>query len=507
MKFWLLLCVLICVAMPCSGGAERGQPNVLFIIVDDLNCRVGCYGDPVAKTPHLDRLAGKGVLFERAYCNFPLCNPTRSSVMSGQFPTTTGVLDNKTWLVPPPGHPTLPQHFESHGWMRGEFGKVWHEPQNNGQIDFTNPPDSRTGNLGYTPAQQKLWYTAAQRKQQQAAEPEFWTHAQNYDHYRADPPPAEQVQRLRNGPNVFGPVPAGPGTPDIAHADGAIQFLQSQDTSGQPFFLAVGFQKPHVPLKAPQEFFELYTAETLPLPPDFANEPTLPSGASPLDTRRNLDLYADRSFTAHEARAALHAYYACVSYIDAQLGRVLDALEATGEMNNTLIVLWGDHGWHLSEKGFFAKGTLFEVAIRAPLIIVDPRRDASAGRTCRRIVQFLDIYPTLADLAGLPLPPALEGVSLRPLLDDPAAVWDRPAFTVQSRGWSLGRRIRTERWAYSQWNGEDQGGAMLFDHNHDPHELNNLAHDPAYAEVVTTLKSQLRRSPIAAMPGPEANDP
>jgi uncharacterized sulfatase len=174
---------------------------------------------------------------------------------------------------------------------------------------------------------------------------------------------------------------------------------------------------------------------------------------------------------------------------------VLHALEASGQADNTLIVLWGDHGWHLSEKGFFAKGTLFEIAIRSPLIIVDPRREASAGRVCRRIVQFVDIYPTLADLAGLPLPAALEGVSLRPLLDDPDAAWDKPGFTVQSRGWSLGRRIRTERWAYSEWD-DDPAGAMLFDHDTDPHELRNLAADPAHAETVASLQQQLRTSPV-----------
>jgi arylsulfatase A-like enzyme len=471
--------------------APSSQPNVLFVIVDDLNCRIACYRDPVAHTPHLDRLAARGILFDRAYCNFPLCNPTRSSVLSGQYPTTTGVLDNKTWLVPPEGHPTLPQHFQQHGYARAEFGKIWHEPGNNGEIDPANPPEPRS---------RFPWYNPSQRAEQQRTQPDFWTVAENYDHYRADPPPPSMIEALRRGPNVFGPVPAGRGTPDITHADKAIEFLENHDASAQPFFLAVGFQKPHVPLKAPQEFFDLYEAEELPLPLDFANKPTLPRDADPRNTRRNLDLYADRDFTAAEARAALRAYYACVSYMDAQLGRVLHALEASGQADNTLIVLWGDHGWHLSEKGFFAKGTLFEVAIRSPLIIVDPRREASAGRVCRRVVQFVDIYPTLADLAGLPLPPALEGVSLRPLLDNPDAAWDRPAFTVQSRGWSLGRRIRTERWAYSEWD-DDPAGAMLFDHDTDPHELRNLAADPAHANALATLQEQLRTSPVGRSAG------
>ena len=482
--FFVLLLPLATILGSRASGQEK--PNVLFVIVDDLNCRIACYGDPVAKTPHLDRLAGRGVLFERAYCNFPLCNPTRSSVLSGQYPTTTGVLDNKTWLVPPQGHPTLPQHFAQQGWARAEFGKVWHEPGNNGEIDPANPPEP----LGRYP-----WYTPGQRAEQQRTQPGFWTLPRNYDHYRYDPPPPEHVEVLRKGPNVFGPVPVGRSTPDITHADEAIRFLERHDASAQPSFLAVGFKKPHVPLKAPQEFFDLYRPEELPLPPGFANEPTLPPGADARNQRRNLDLCADRSFTAAEARAALHAYYACVSYTDAQLGRVLDALDASGQADNTLIVLWGDHGWHLSEKGMWAKGTLFDISARAPLIVVDPRRKSTAGRACRRIVQFVDIYPTLADLAGLPLPPALEGVSLRPLLDDPDAAWNRPAFTVQSRGWSLGRRIRTERWAYSEWD-DDPTGAMLFDLENDPHEMRNLADDPACAAVLATLEKQLRTSPV-----------
>jgi iduronate 2-sulfatase len=472
-----------------SSSAKGPPPNILFIIVDDLNCHIACYGDPVANTPHLDRLAARGVRFDRAYCNSPLCNPSRSSVLSGLHATTTGVLDNKTWLVPPAGHPTLLQHFQQHGYARAEFGKIWHEPGNNGEIDPANPPAPRGPNP---------WYLPAQRAEQQRTQPNFWTVSANYDHYRADPPPTSMVEALRRSANVFGPVPAGNQTPDIKIADGAIEFLKSHDATAHPFFLAVGFNKPHVPLRAPQEYFDLYRPEELPLPPDFANKPGLPLGAGEKNQRRNLDLYADRSFTAVEARAALHAYYACVSFMDAQLGRVLDALEKSGQAGNTLIVLLGDHGWHLSDKGMFAKGTLFETVTRAPLIIVDPRRKEAAGGASRRVVQFVDIYPTLADLAGLPLPPALEGMSLRPLLDDPEAAWDTPAFTVQARGWSLGRRIRTARWAYSEWDGTGEG-AMLFDHDHDPHELRNLANDSSHRETVVSLQRQLRGSRVGSL--------
>lgn len=482
------LTLFFCVSVAPRASAADEKPNVLFVIVDDLNCRIASYGDPVAKTPYLDRLAARGVRFDRAYCNFPLCNPSRSSVLSGQYPTTTRVLDNKTWLVTPDGHPTLPQHFQQHGYARAEFGKIWHERSNNGEIDPANPPQPRSKNL---------WHTPAQRAEQQRSEPDFWTVPKNFDHYRYDPPTPEAVEVLRRTANQFGPVPAGRGTPDITHADNAIAFLRDHDEEAQPFFLAVGFQKPHVPLNAPQEYFDLYEAEELPLPPDFANEPMIPEDADPRNTRRNLDLYADREFSAAEARAALHAYYACVSYTDAQIGRVLDALEATGQGDRTVVLLWGDHGWHLSEKGFFAKGTLFDISIRSPLIIADPRRESTAGSVCRRIVEFVDIYPTVADLAGLPLPSGLEGTSLTPLLDDPDAAWDREAFTVQSRGWSLGRRIRTDRWAYSEWDGET-GGAMLFDHDADPHELRNLAGDSEYADIIAELRGRLHQSPVLA---------
>jgi iduronate 2-sulfatase len=231
------------------------------------------------------------------------------------------------------------------------------------------------------------------------------------------------------------------------------------------------------------------------LPPDFANEPTGPANTPPDELRSNLDLFACRSFTAAEARAALHAYYACVSYMDAQLGRVLDALEKKGLRDNTIIVFWGDHGWHLSDKGMWAKGTLFESAARGPLLIADPREKGTTGQASPRVVQYLDIFPTLVELCIVEKPAWLEGTSLAPLLKDPQAAWDKPAFTVQPRDWFIGRSIRTERWRYTEWD-EGRRGNALFDHDNDPHEMRNLASDPAQQAIVAQLEQQLRESKV-----------
>lgn len=467
---------------PTTSG--RRKPNVLFVISDDLNCRIGCYGDPLAKTPHIDRLASRGVRFERAYCQFPLCNPTRCSVLSGRYPTSTGVLDNNTLLLRDAHTEPLQDCFRRHGYAVAEHGKVWHGR-----------------NRGIRPGELKPqgdWSLPAERARQQIDEPDYWdTHHSPYRHRTiADP-------NRYAWANVYGPLKLGDRGRDAPTADRAIASLREFKSSDRPFFLAVGFRLPHVPLTAPPEFFDLYDPGKMPLPPDFANQPTLGPRMPRDELRVNLDLFAGRSFSETEAREAIRAYYACISYMDAQLGRVLDELERLGLHENTIIVFWGDHGWHLSEKGMWAKGTTFEVSAHGPLIIVDPRNKAVAGRASPRVVQYLDMYPTLVDLCGLNGPKTLEGHSLWPLLENPEAKWNHLAFTVQTRGWFIGRSVRTERWRYTEWD-EGRRGAMLFDHDTDPREMRNLINDPRHAAVVKEMKNLLSDGPITPATGSES---
>lgn len=466
-------------AAVCSFAQSTGaKPNVLFIVVDDLDCRIRSYGDPIAITPNIDRLAKRGVRFDRAYCQYPLCNPTRSSVLSGRYPTSTGVLDNNTYLVLEPGQHTMPKYFERNGYAIADFGKLFH-----------------TFNRGFPkdepiPAR-PAWFTPEQRAQQQREQPNYWSSVHSpYRNLRL-PNPSQYAWA-----NVYGPLPEGDRGQDAKIADDALAALTKMAAAGKPFFLAAGFHKPHVPLTAPKEFFDLYDPAEMPLPPDFDTEPRRAKGMPSDEFRENIDLFASRSFSAQEAREAMRAYYACTTYTDTQIGRLLDKLRDLGLERNTIVVLWGDHGWHLSEKGMWAKGTLFEVSARGPMIVADPRKP-SAGKTCRRTVQYLDLYPTLVNLCGLPSAGWLEGASLAPLLENPAAPWDKPAYTVQAREWYIGRSVRDERWRYTEWD-EGRRGAALFDHENDPHEMRNLAADKNHQREVERLRQLLRTGPVAS---------
>lgn len=455
--------------------AQPPRPNVLFVVVDDLDCRVGCYGDRVARTPHIDSLAARGVRFDRAYCQFPLCNPTRSSVLSGRYPTSTGVLDNNTWLTLRAGEQMLPAYFAGHGYGVATHGKIWHGPNRGFAPGEALPPK--------TP---QRWVTPADRARQQRESPAFWE--DNHTPYRNLTLPAPRQYAWANN---YGPLPEGDPGVDAPIADAALKSMERMAQSGQPFFLAVGFHRPHVPLTAPMKYFDLFDPEEMPLPPDFDTEPRLIDGVPRDEFRSNIDLFAGRAFTVQEAREAMRAYYASMAYMDDQVGRLLGQLKALELDRNTIVILWGDHGWHLGEKGMWAKGTLFETSARGPMIVADPRTGFEHGAVCRRIVQYLDIAPTLVDLAGLPACAWHQGTALRPLLVEPTANWDRPAITVQVRSWFVGRSIRTERWRYTEWD-EGRRGRALYDHDTDPHEMRNLAAVDAHAGTVAALSKELK---------------
>ena len=440
-------------ALLCAATPRR--PNVLFVISDDLNNDFGGLGRLAdIRSPHLDRLEARGVRFEHAYCQYPLCNPSRVSLFSGLYPTTTQVLDNVT---PPryavPDFVTLPQHLHAHGYQARYFGKVFHLL------------DPRSWN-DHAPAPNR----------QKVKQFNYWI----------EPVTAGNADVAASLRGMMQPK-SGPAETleDYKIADDAIGALREFQSSPQPFFLAVGFRRPHVPLIAPQAVFDLYSPGRIRLPADFGAMPAWKN--VPADAfRPNLDLFFDLAATKAKARERIAAYYACVTFLDSQLGRLLDELERLGQARDTIIVLVADHGWHLGQKGMWAKMRLFENSASVPLLIADPRK-ATGGSRCRAIVESLDIYPTLVELCGLPMPELLEGQSLARFLDDPRAGWDRPARTVMLRNGYLARTVRTARWRYTEWD-SGRRGTELYDHERDPYELQNLAGKQKYRGAISELK-------------------
>lgn len=428
------------------GAASQDRPNVLFIAVDDLRPALGCYGDARAKTPSLDKLAAAGVRFDLAFCQYPLCNPSRASLMTGRLPKTTQIMDNTTWFrTPMPDVVTLNQHFRSNGYAALRTGKIYH-----GGLD-----DEKGWDEGAEPMTPRKPRTPQENERRR----------QTSDRWEALEGAEERV-------------------PDARNATRAIELLEKH--RGKPFFLALGFSKPHTPFLAPKKYFDLHDPAAVKLPPDFAPRPTPCPGAPKGALTPNGDIFIQRDATEEEARRMIAAYSACVSFVDAQVGRVLDALERLGLREKTVVVFFGDHGFHLGEKGKWSKhGSLYEAGTRVPLLVSAP--GLARGRACGRPVELVDLYPTLADLCGLPAPAGLEGKSLRPLLENPEAAWDKPARAFSKHGRVLGRAVRTERWRFVDWGGE----AELYDHSSDPHEMKNLAADPAHAETVRELKGLL----------------
>lgn len=468
-----LLCLAL-VTVFSGSSIAAARPNVLFLISDDLNNYLGCYGDPRAKTPHIDRLAARGVRFDRAYCAFPLCGPSRNAMLTGLYPNSNGILANaQIFRQTIPAHASLPQTFRRAGWFAARIGKLYHY----------NVPRS-IGTDGHD-------------------DPASWELELN---------PAG-VDRLEEEPDIFTLTPGQFGgtlswyaspKDDGHHTDGKIAadaewvLERCAKQKDRPFFLAVGFFRPHTPYVAPKTpYFGWYPEAQMPLHSTVdQNPPEVPAAA--------LGSYKKEQDKLTDAlrRQCVQAYYASISFMDAQVGRVVDALDRLGLANNTIIVFTSDHGYHMGEHGLWQKMSLFEGSARVPLLIVAPGV-TPRGAVAKSPVSHLDLYPTLAELAGVTAPSNLQGQSLVPLLKDPNARGRGWALTQVTRGSGakrfFGYSLRTPRWRYTEWD-EGRAGTELYDHDNDPRELANLAGKAEHAATIAELSARVRAAARTSFP-------
>ncbi len=487
MKTSLLVCTFLAALHATLTAAEPVRKNVLFLISDDLNNFLGAYGDKRAKTPNIDKLAARGVRFDRAYCAFPLCGPSRNSMLTGLYPNSTGILANaQIFRQTIPAQVSLSQAFRHAGYFAARIGKLYHY----------NVPKSVGTNGHDDPASWELELNPA------------------------------GVDRLEEEPQIFSLTPGQFGgtlswyaspKDDAHHTDGLMardaewvleRCAQQKD---RPFFLAVGFFRPHTPYVAPKTpYFDWYPEAQMPVhPPVDQNPPEVPAAALGSYKKEQDKLTDDLR------RQAVQAYYASISFMDAQVGRVVDALDRLGLAESTIIVFTSDHGYHMGEHGLWQKQSLFEESARVPMLIVAPGV-AKKGTVAAAPVSQVDLYPTLTELAGVKAPANLQGQSLVPLLKDPTATGRGWALTQVVRGGNFNRQgaaaavadrgnrffgysLRTARWRYTEWD-EGAQGRQLYDHDADPKEMTNLAEKPEHAATVAELSAQLRAAAKSTFP-------
>ncbi len=470
------------VLLAFAGFASAAdKPNVLFLISDDLNHYLGCYGDPRAKTPHLDALAERGVRFDKAYCAFPLCGPSRNSMLTGLYPNSSGILANsQIFRQTIPSHLSLSQAFRLDGYFAARIGKLYHY----------NVPNSIGTNGHDDPGSWELELNPA-----------------GVDRLELD-----DVFTLT--PGQYGGTLSWLASPksDEHHTDAKLAadaewvLERCAKDKSRPFFLAVGFYRPHTPYVAPKEpWFGLYDPAEMPLFPTVDQNPPEVPAAALASYKKDQDQLTDDL-----RRQCVHAYYASISFMDAQVGRVVAALDRLGLAENTILVFTSDHGYHMGEHGLWQKQSLFEGSARVPLMIVAPGV-TNAGGVAATPVSHVDLYPTLAELAGVKTPENLQGQSLVPILKYPSAKGRGWALTQVARGGGgggkakaggkrfFGYSLRTERWRYTEWD-EGAKGAELYDHGNDPGELANLAGKPEHAVTVAELSGQLREAVKGSFP-------
>lgn len=547
----ILACVSMIVITTLVAG--RDAPNVLFITVDDLRPELGCYEKPYVISPNIDRLAADGIVFTRAYCQQAICNASRASFMTGLRPDSTGVYDLVThFRKKVPDVVTLPQIFKNHGYHTQAIGKIYH-PAFPGfgigsdlgdPVSWSEPHWLPGPRYYYSPLGEKLAREAFDTAMRSTAPggPNWVKEVKARQNARGSSGHSSTGEDDWKTVNVRVLATEAPDVPDETLYDGqvaahAIAALQRQRKrrdglpSGrpQPFFLAVGFLKPHLPFIAPRKYWDLYDPKKLQIAANPGPPYDVPAIAMAIEMDELRDTYPldvsvpspgmesphpqepygfpkSGPLTREQAIQLRRGYYACVSYVDAQIGRILAELERLDFARDTIIVLVGDHGFSLGEHGLWGKLTNFEDATRSPLIISAPGRIVGGLRTSA-LVELVDIYPTLCDLASLPMPDRLEGVSLVPLMKNPHIAWKKAAFSQYPRKDGMGYTMRTERYRYTAWQSTSadapEGDIELYDHTIDPAETLNLARMPRYAALAAGLREQLKRGWRDAAPPSE----
>ncbi len=462
------------------------KKNVLFIAIDDLRPQLGCYGEEQMISPNIDRMASEGLLFERAYCQQAVCSPSRISLLTGLRCETTKIYDlvrmKKDVL---PDIVSLPQHFKNNGYETISLGKIYHHNEDDPDA-WSKPPLRFMVGSGYVTEEGKKLV-----KLNKESNPKSGTK---------------------------GPVTESADVADNVYSDGkladkAIEELQL--LKDKPFFLAVGFRKPHLPFTAPKKYWDMYDPQKLKL----ADNPFYPEGVTPYtmnnygELRNYYNMPRGKERVNDElARHLIHGYYACVSFIDAQIGRMLDELERLGLRENTIIVLWGDHGWKLGEHDSWCKHTDFEIDCNAPLLISDPQMTKKGIHT-RALTEFIDIYPTLCELTGLPKPAHLEGLSFKPLMENPDLPWKKAATSIwvenkyryDPETQIIGYAIKTDRYRYIEWRHTKSGeirARELYDHEVDPDENKNVAEKTEYAGTVKEMHDLMNQDHASYRPAP-----
>jgi arylsulfatase A-like enzyme len=512
LKYTLFLVALLVPTLYAqSSNTSTARPNVLFIAVDDLRPELGCYGKDYMKTPNIDALSKTGMVFEHAYCQQAVCSPSRSSLLTGTRPDTTQVWDLFThFRTALPNVVTVQQNFMNQGYFVQGMGKIFHGGYND-PASWTVP--------WVTPA--APIYVAAESLRvsplKTEAEPDD-TVKQTMDKEHPKKKKKKALASDEDGPGTRGPAFEHANVPDNTYQDGkvadlAIETLNQLKNKKEPFFLAVGFIKPHLPWVAPQKYWDMYDESKIALAPNpflAKDSPSYAVNPNDGEIRHYHGIPASGPFSDDLARQLKHAYYAGVSYTDAQVGRVMAELDRLGLRDNTIVVLWGDHGWKLGEHSGWGKHTNVENDTNAPLILSAPNMKAK-GTHSTALVEFVDIYPTLSDLAGLSIPSTVEGLSFKPLLDNPNLPWKKAAFSQYPRatgktgaGALMGYSMRTARYRFTVWVARKDHSKVdaieLYDHETDPQENVNIANLPENKALVADLMLEWKAGWRSAMP-------